>query len=391
MNHSVLILGCSDSRHVYNFINIVLSDPLEFDDISIFNVAYVDHEPKEFDDYYKERNIRVLNPSKKPSTKVGALNSALNFAERTWALHKHLKSNHYDYLIVHYCSWQAMRWVNLFGNSFQKIFLVFYGGDVLRSKSVNNHFFNKAYRKASSIILPNKYSYNVFNDKTQHRYENKATLIQFPKKMVSAFLELENKLPQRDEILDYFGFPKDKIIVLCGHTATRAERYEQVISQIKMLPDDIRDKCFWVFMMTYAPEEYETYQREIETSILNNHIHGCVMKEYLNYVQIQILHSVTSIHVTNILTDALSAFLQEQMLSGSIIIYGKWLHYDDIENENFFALPYNHINELSGILIEVISDLDKYTKLSAINRNGIINLASVQTIKNQWNNILNIE
>ena len=79
------------------------------------------------------------------------------------------------------------------------------------------------------------------------------------------------------------------------------------------------------------------------------------------------------------------------MLSGSIIIYGKWLHYDDIENENFFALPYNHINDLSGILIEVINDLDNYTKLSVKNRNGIINLASEQTVKNQWNNILNID
>ena len=167
MNHSVLIMGCSDSRHVYNFVNIVLSDTLEFDDISIFNVAYVDHEPKEFDDYYKTRNIRVLNPSKKPSTKIGAFNSALNFAERTWALHKHLKSNHYDYLIVHYCSWQAMNWVNLFSNSFQKIFLVFYGGDVLRNKSVNNQLFNSAYQKASAIILPNKHSYDVFNTKTQ--------------------------------------------------------------------------------------------------------------------------------------------------------------------------------------------------------------------------------
>ena len=391
MNRSVLIMGCSDSRHVYNFINIVLSDPLKFDHITIFNVAYVDHEPKEFDDYYKTRNIRVLNPSKKPSTKIGAFNSALNFAERTWALHKHLKSNHYDYLIVHYCSWQAMNWVNLFGNSFQKIFLVFYGGDVLRNKSVNNQLFNSAYQKASAIILPNKHSYDVFNTKTQNRYEDKATLIQFPKKMVSTFLELEDKLPPRNAILERFGFPKDKIIVLCGHTATRAERYEQIISQIKMLPDNIRDKCFWAFMMTYAPEEYETYQREIETSILNNHIHGCVMKEYLNYVQIQELHSVTSIHVTNILTDALSAFLQEQMLSGSIIIYGKWLHYDDIENENFFALPYNHINDLSGILIEVINDLDNYTKLSVKNRNGIINLASEQTVKNQWNDILNID
>ena len=40
---------------------------------------------------------------------------------------------------------------------------------------------------------------------------------------------------------------------------------------------------------------------------------------------------------------------------------------------------------------EVINDLNNYTKLSVKNRNGIINLASEQTVKNQWNNILNID
>ena len=387
MNHSVLMMGCSDSRHVYNFINIVLSDPLKFDNISIFNVAYINNEPKEFDDYYKKRNVRVLNPSKKPSTKVEPLNSALNFAERTWALHQHLRSNKYDYLIIHYCSWQAMRWVNLFSKSFQKVFLVFYGGDVLRNKLVDAKFYHKAYQKSFSIILPNEHSYNVFNNKTSGFYNNKTSLIQFPQKMVRTYLESEKKLQSRNLTLKKFGYPSDKIIVICGHTATRAERYEEIINQILNMPKAIRDKCYWVFMMTYAPEEYETYQKEIETSILKNNIHGCVMKHYLDYELIQELHSISDIHITNILTDALSCFFQEQMLSGSVIIYGKWLHYDDIENENFFALPYNHIKDLSSILIEVISDLDKYKKLSEKNRNGIINLASEDTIKTEWNKL----
>ena len=79
MNRSVLIMGCSDSRHVYNFINIVLSDPLKFDHITIFNVAYVDHEPKEFDDYYliitddfkSVKDLSIINRIINSETNVG--------------------------------------------------------------------------------------------------------------------------------------------------------------------------------------------------------------------------------------------------------------------------------------------------------------------------------
>ena len=360
MSHSVLIMGCSDSRHVYNFINVVLSDPLEFDDISIFNVAHIDHEPKEFEDYYQTRNIRVLNPSKKPSTKVGVLNSALNFTERTWALHQHLKSNHYDYLIVHYCCWQAMRWVNLFGNSFQKIFLVFYGGDVLRSRLVNKKFFQK----------------------------EKAMLIQFPQKMVRSYFEAQPILPEKEQVLNEFGIPANKVVVICGHTATRAERYEQVILELAKTPRYITNNCYFIFMMTYAPEEYLSYQHEIEEMLIRHHIPGCVLKEYLDYLQIQKLHSVSDIHITNIVTDALSCFLQEQMLAGSVVIYGKWLHYDDIENDHFYAIPFDNIGCLSETFINTFNNLTDLKELCKRNREGIINLASEETISGEWNNLL---
>lgn len=388
MSHSVLIMGCSDSRHVYNFINVVLSDPLEFDDISIFNVAHVDHEPKEFEDYYQTRNIRVLNPSKKPSTKVGVLNSALNFTERTWALHQHLKSNHYDYLIVHYCCWQAMRWVNLFGNSFQKIFLVFYGGDVLRSRLVNKKFFQKAYIKATFLVLPNAHSIKVFNKKTGNLFKEKAMLIQFPQKMVRSYFEAQPILPEKEQVLNEFGIPANKVVVICGHTATRAERYEQVILELAKTPRYITNNCYFIFMMTYAPEEYLSYQHEIEEMLIRHHIPGCVLKEYLDYLQIQKLHSVSDIHITNIVTDALSCFLQEQMLAGSVVIYGKWLHYDDIENDHFYAIPFDNIGCLSETFINTFNNLTDLKELCKRNREGIINLASEETISGEWNNLL---
>ena len=388
MSKSILIFGVSDSRHVYNYINIVLKDINDYNDITIFNVARVDDTPQEFAEYYRQRGITILNPRKLFGFLKGPAKSAYNFIERTLALKRALRKKQYDYAIIHYCSWQSMRWVSMFNNNFKHIIPVFWGGDVLRSSKVNAPYFRHVYSSSDCIVLPNINSMEVFDEKTGHVFNDKVVLIQFPQKMVSSFLEAEQTMPSKDVVKTKFGFPKDKLIVICGHTATRAERFEQIIGQLCKLPIDIKEKCFFVFMMTYAPEEYRTYQMEIEESIKSNGIPGCVLKEYLNYNDMQELHAVSDIHITNIKTDALSCFLQEQMLSGSVLLYGKWLKYYDIETPNFYAVPFDDITKMSSQLEEIVSNFEHYKQLSSINRNGIINLASEEVIIKEWNDIL---
>lgn len=388
MNRSVILFGASDSRHLYNYISIILKDTAKFDDITIFNVAHISDTPREFADYYKERGITINNPQFTFRNIKGPLKSICNFTERTIALSRLLRKKKYDYAIIHYCSWQAMRWVSLFCQHFSHIIPVFWGGDVLRNKKVNASYYRKVYSASDCIVLPNANSLKVFNKKTCHSFEDKSILIQFPQKMVSAFLAAEETMPSNKDVKEEYGFPQDKLIVICGHTATRAERYEQIIDELKNLPNNIINQCYFVFMMTYAPEEYRTYQTEVERLLISNNIPGCVLKEYLNYDQMQKLHSVSDIHITNIKTDALSCFLQEQMLAGSVLLYGKWLKYLEIETPDFYAIPFEEIGQLSNTLVSVVDDFKNHKNKSKINRSGIINLASEEVITSEWNKIL---
>lgn len=388
MNRSVILFGASDSRHLYNYISIILKDTAKFDDITIFNVAHISDTPREFADYYKERGITINNPQFTFRNIKGPLKSICNFTERTIALSRLLRKNKYDYAIIHYCSWQAMRWVSLFCQHFSHIIPVFWGGDVLRNKKVNASYYRKVYSASDCIVLPNANSLKVFNKKTCNSFEDKSILIQFPQKMVSAFLAAEETMPSNKDVKEEYGFPQDKLIVICGHTATRAERYEQIIDELKNLPNNIINQCYFVFMMTYAPEEYRTYQTEVEHLINSYNIPGCVLKEYLNYDQMQKLHSVSDIHITNIKTDALSCFLQEQMLAGSVLVYGKWLNYLDIETPDFYAIPFEEIGQLANTLVDVVHEFESKKTKSMINRKGIINLASEEVITSEWNKIL---
>lgn len=388
MNKSVILFGASNSRHLYNYISIVLKDTAKFDDITIFNVAHIAETPSEFADYYKKRGITINNPKCTFRKISGPLRSICNFTERTIELIKLLRKNKYDYAIIHFCSWQAMRWVSLFRQHFCHIIPVFWGGDVLRNKKVNASYYRNVYSAADCIVLPNANSLEVFNEKTCNSFETKSILIQFPQKMISAFLAAEQTMPSNKDVKEEYGFPQGKLIVICGHTATRAERYEQIIDELKRLPNDIINQCYFVFMMTYAPEEYRTYQTEVEHLIKSYNIPGCVLKEYLNYDQMQKLHSVSDIHITNIKTDALSCFLQEQMLAGSVLVYGKWLKYLDIETPDFYAISFEEISQLANTFVDVVKDFENNKTKSKINRNGIINLASEEVITSEWNKIL---
>ena len=76
------------------------------------------------------------------------------------------------------------------------------------------------------------------------------------------------------------------------------------------------------------------------------------------------------------------------MLAGSVVIYGKWLHYDDIENDHFYAIPFDNIGCLSETFINTFNNLTDLKELCKRNREGIINLASEETISGEWNNLL---
>lgn len=388
MKKSVLILSCSDSRHVYNYVDIVLADSNIFDDITIFNVDYVEKNPAVFEDYYNKRNIEIINHKNRLKFNIPGFKSGYNFLERSLILYKHLCKKKYDYLIIHYCSWQSMQWADWFKNYFKHIIPVFWGGDVLRNKRVSSWQYKMVYDGSDAIVLPNAHSLNVFNQSTSYKYKNKAILIQFPTKMVRAFIEAEKSMPSRVEVLQKYGFPNDRLIVICGHTATRAERYESMIEELGRLSNDIKNKCYFVLMMTYSPEEYRSYQEIVERLIHKNGLSACVLKEYLNYDQIQKLHYISDIHITNILTDALSCFLQEELLAGAVLIYGKWLNYLEIETPDFYAIPFGDINDLKNTFEDVVINFRFHKERSAINKNGIIKLASEESILKEWNKYL---
>jgi len=383
----LLIIGAANLQHTVNFIDTLLIDNSE-NQVTLFNTEYTSDLVPEIESFYVHHAVKVVNTEKLSRSKNGKVRAVLNLMRMERTLHNECRLNEqYDMCFILYCSWQSSIWVSRYHKYFKKVIPVYFGSDVLRNGKLTNRFFSKMNRVAGHIILPNLNTLKKFNEKTGNEYESKSCVIQYPQKMVATMLGYE---PLHDKMRDreFFGFPLDKIIVLCGHTATTAEQYEEMIHSLSKCRDDILDRCHFVFMMTYAPGDYQDYQETISNLLAQSKLKGTVLKTRIKYEDMPKLHYACDVHITTIKTDAFSCFLQEEMLAGNILIYGKWLNYHEIENDRFFAFPVNAITDLSDTVNGVIDHIQDNIEKSKLNVKGIMELASEEAIRNEWNRIV---
>lgn len=381
---NVLVIGSPNSIHTMNFINTILLSALETNKITVFSTLSNTQINDEFIDFYKKNNIKIIGNDTFSKNKLPKIRSAATMFLKTNLLIKHLKQvKHYDYCFVLYLNWQAAEWVGLTKKYFSHIISVFWGGDVLRNKQLSAKRFTKCLAASEHIVLPNINASQVFSSKTNCAFDKKVQTIQYPQKMVSSFLTAELSF-NKEQIRKKFGLPQDKIIVLCGHEATRAEQYEIMIKALNQCKTDTLEMCYFVFMMTYAPEEHKAYQDEIERLVDNGKISGTILRNYIPYADILHLHMACDVHITTILTDAFSCFLQEEMLAGNVLIYGKWLNYYEIENDSFYVFPVDEISDIAEKMDFICENFVEHKEYSAINKQGIIDIASEDAIKKAW-------
>lgn len=383
----ILIIGVANLQHTVNFMDtLLIGDPEN--QITVFNTEYKSDLEQEIKSFYDDNHVNIVNVPNLSQSKNRKVKAVLNVIKMGRTLGKTSRQNkQFDLCFILYCSWQSAIWVSEYHKFFKKVIPVYFGSDVLRNKKLNHYFFRKMNRAADSIILPNLNTFKIFNKKTGNTYEKKSYVIQYPQKIAESMLAYQ---PLQDKVQDrkLFNLPLDKIIVLCGHTATAAEQYEEMIHSLSKCRKDVLDKCYFIFMMTYAPGSYQDYQTKISDLLAESRLKGRVLKTRIKYEDMPKLHYACDVHITTIKTDAFSCFLQEEMLAGNILVYGKWLNYYEIEKDSFFTFPINRISELCDTMNDVIEHIEDNKEKSKGNVKGIMELASEETIQNEWKRIV---
>ena len=367
--------------HEYNFIRVVVPG----EDITVYSdTGYAEYASDEVERYYKENNIKLVKAKDFVGIKNRIVRVLFNLLSGIYIILKSRKEK-YDYCFVHFLS-NRRAILSYFIPSTTKQILITYGSDLLRRNDYDNFFFKKMIERAHLIVFNSGNLRYSFEQAYGNKFEDKCVDIAFP---CASFDRLEKLMSgfNREEALKHFNLPPGKKIVICGHTSTKDEQFELMINALDKAEKSAKDSCHFVFFMTYGNGNYKTYRNRIEDKLRISTLSYTVLKDYLRYEEMALLHSVSDIHITSITSDALSIFLQEEMYAGATIMYGKWLHYTEFEKEDFGVVAYDDFADLTIKFNDVCrgnvpAKPDNIKKM-------IENLSSNIDIRKKWVKILN--
>ncbi len=374
-----LIIGNYGAQHLYSYIKNVIPD--NKNEITILSNAG-DYDPPTVaaGEYYKEQNVIYIPVNRYAEIRNKTLRYILNTITGIFKIRRLKK---YEYCIIHYLSMGRMI-LALFLPKSVKIICVTYGSDILRNKQLSSKIYKIIFDRAYKIVFNNRNVEYTFEEQTNSKYINKSKLIMFPSESMNIIDHVINST-SREKACRFFGFPLDKVIVTCGHTATKAERHEELIENLRLLPKNIVSKVHFVFPMTYGDIGFEEYRESIRRKLVESGISFSILDKYLQYEELLSVHVASSIHITVIETDALSAFMTEELYTGSVLIYGNWLKYYEFDENDIAAVPVSSINDVHGALLKVLSmssaELNNFT---SNNKEIIYNLLGNDNIRKRW-------
>lgn len=231
---------------------------------------------------------------------------------------------------------------------------------------------------SSENMQTRNYFYKVFGDK----YRNiEHSICRFGVDILDYIRRFKQKgeMPRTISAI----FPKNRIIVLCGTNASENHQHFAIIDAISNMAKKQRDKCHFVFPMTY-PEGKETYINEVSVRIAQVTDSFTILSRYMDVQEMAELAMATDIMIHVQTADQLSSVMLSHMYDGNVVIAGAWLPYDTLWESNVFFLKIDEILELSATLEKVIEKLDFYKEKCSENAGIIYQLSSWEAVAKDW-------
>lgn len=184
------------------------------------------------------------------------------------------------------------------------------------------------------------------------------------------------------------SFPKDKIVVLCGTNARAEHNHKEIIRAIQNMNYDAREKCFFVFPMTY-PAGCEEYISQIEDMIAQTTNSYAVLRKYMNVDEMAELAVATDVMIHVQTTDQLSSAMVSHMYHGNLVIAGDWLPYESLRESGVYFHSIHSLEDLSDSLNDTVGNLNLYKEKCADNGKVIHELSSWGTRAKDWYQLYN--
>jgi len=344
---NILIIGNPNSIWIKNYIKYVLLNH-KYN----ISVLYYDKLEPEFLQFYNSNNIRILGlPHNDKLSRFHM--KIMPFIRKVLLLDARIRGT-YDYIHVHYVTYNSLKFAFAAKSSKSKIIATPWGSDLIRADDTELEKRLPLLQKTDAITIQ---SQKLF-DKMQMAYGNKLDeKYRYNLKMGLDIFEDIDAVRKKYSISDcksHFGFYKDKIIIAVGYNGSAGQQHFEVLKVINALTQNISEKIEVVMHISYAlpSNEYKERLHE-EASHLRCKVH--ILEKFMYNEEIAMLRYATDVFVHAQITDEYSASVQEYIYAGSVLINPTWIDYQEFIDNGIHYVSYKDFDNLQKKLYELLS------------------------------------
>jgi len=234
--------------------------------------------------------------------------------------------------------------------------LTYWGSDILQIYPKLKRVQLPLLKSADAITLCTAKMFRKFHETYGNQFDGKLHKVNIIVGNLSIIEQLYHSYGVQKS-KEYFSVPEGKIAVMCGYNGASAQRQDQTVELISKMDPRYRDKLFLIMPFMYGCADQQYVQR-VKQALKDSGVQYTIIERFLSYEEMAKLSLATDIYLQLRFTDALSASMQEQIYSGSIIIQGSWLEYDELDNEGLPIFKIERIDQLPDRLAECIDGYD---------------------------------
>ena len=289
----------------------------------------------------------------------------------------------YDVIHIHFPGADSLA-VCLWASPKARVITSIYGSDVLRASKRGLSIIEKLLERSNAATVASRYVKEQVSGKFNARFDDKTEIVRYGSNAAAYMAKAISGL-SKTECKEQFGFPKDRLTILCGYNGSRAQRHIEILNELNRLPHEVQEKLFLVLQCSYGFDE--TYQKELSDALAASPLDGVIVTDFMQGEILAKFRNSMDVFLNLQPTDVLSATMIEELEAGAIVVKGDWLCYPDLTERNVYLRSIADMRLLSSEVEDIAGHYSQERTKAAANR-GICEILSWEAQYSEWKRII---
>jgi hypothetical protein len=296
----------------------------------------------------------------------------------------------YDTFHFHFMQYSFLRELFLIPKN-KKIVCTFWGSDLLRTNDILNFYFvKKALNRATIITCQSEELKEIILSKFGRNLYNKIEISIFPlPENIYNLIDLNiNNTQLINSFKEKYGYSKDRINILIGHSGSPSNNHLKIINSLKKL--NHKNKIHLIINLNYAITESEkkSYKSELIQALNSIECSYVILEKFFVGEELAISRLASDIFIHAPISDALSGTMLELLYASNIVITGSWLPYKTFRKANLRYYEINDFLELSSKLDVIIENFELEKEATFNNKSSVRDYFMSEKSIEKWSQIL---